>query len=242
MVPKNKFVIIGHRGASRIAPENTLKAFKEAIHLGADCVEFDVQETLDNELVIIHDYDTLRTTGVEGLVQEMTLDELRKLNFGDNETIPTLSELIKLTKGKISLNCEIKVENIGKLVLDTFQDYKVIDSVIISSFLHQELIKIQKIDSNVKLATLVPVEPSLLSEWSYKKNVIDFTYENKFYAINPLFKLADEKFVEYAHAKGLKVFPWTVNSGIAMKRLINLEVDGIITNDISRLKEVLSRV
>jgi glycerophosphoryl diester phosphodiesterase len=242
MVPKNKIVIIGHRGASKIAPENTIKAFKKAIHLGADCVEFDVQETLDNELVIIHDYDTLRTTGVEGLVQEMTLDELRKLNFGDNETIPTLAELIKLTKGKISLNCEIKVENIGKRVLGTFQDYKVIDSVFISSFLHQELIKIQKIDSNVKLATLVPVEPSLLSEWSYKKNVIDFTYENKFYAINPLFKLADEKFVEYAHAKGLKVFPWTVNSGIAMKRLINLGVDGIITNDISRLKEVLSRV
>ena len=242
MDPENKIIIIGHRGASKIAPENTLKAFREAIRLGADSVEFDVQKTLDGEIVIIHDSNIQRVTGIEGNVEEMTLEELKRLDFGNGETIPTLSELIELAKGKISLNCEIKVEGIAKKVVDLFQDYDLSESVLISSFLHEELIKIYKMNSKIKLAPLVPVEPGLFSEWNFKKSLIDYTYQNHFYAINPLFKLVGKKFIEYAHTKKIKVFPWTVNSGIAMKKLITMGVDGIITNDISRLKEVLNLI
>jgi len=232
---------MGHRGASKIAPENTLKAFKEAIRLKADAVEFDVQETVEGEIVIIHDYNTLRTAGTEGIVEQMTLKELKKLNFGNGEQIPTLLELIELAKGKISLNCEIKVESVAKKVVQMFQDADIIDSTIISSFLHDELIKIQKIEPQLKLATLVPTEAGKFSDWTYKKNLIDYTSENNYYAINPLYKLADKQFIEYAHEKNIKVFPWTVDSGIAMKKLINMGTDGIITNDITRLKEVLNR-
>ena len=232
---------MGHRGASKIAPENTLKAFKEAIRLKADAVEFDVQETVEGEIVIIHDYNTLRTAGTEGIVEQMTLKELKKLNFGNGEQIPTLLELIELAKGKISLNCEIKVESIAKKVVQMFQDADILDSTIISSFLHDELIKIQKIEQQLKLATLVPTEAGKFSDWTYKKKLIDYTSENNYYAINPLYKLADKQFIEYAHEKNIKVFPWTVDSGIAMKKLINMGTDGIITNDITRLKEVLNR-
>ena len=237
----NKIIIMGHRGASKIAPENTLKAFKEAIRLKADAVEFDVQETVDGELVIIHDYDTLRTAGTEGIVEQMTLKELKKLNFGNGEQIPTLLELIELAKDRISLNCEIKVEGIAKKIIHIFQDADILDSTIVSSFLHEELIKIQKIEPQLKLATLVPTEAGKFSDWNYKKKLIDFTSENNYYAINPLYKLADKQFIKYAHEKNIKVFPWTVDSGIAMKKLINMGTDGIITNDITRLKEVLNR-
>ncbi len=232
---------MGHRGASKIAPENTLIAFKEAIRLKADAVEFDVQETIEGEIVIIHDYNTLRTAGTEGIVEQMTLKELKKLNFGNGEQIPTLLELIDLAKDKISLNCEIKVEGIAKKLIHIFQDADILDSTIISSFLHEELIKIQKIEPHLKLATLVPTEAGKFSDWNYKKKLIDFTSENNYYAINPLYKLADKQFIEYAHEQNIKVFPWTVDSGIAMKKLINMGTDGIITNDISRLKEVLNR-
>jgi glycerophosphoryl diester phosphodiesterase len=241
MNANNKIIIMGHRGASKIAPENTLKAFKEAIRLKADAVEFDVQETVEGEIVIIHDYDTLRTAGTEGIVEEMTLKELKKLNFGNGEQIPTLLELIELAKGKISLNCEIKVEGIAKKIIHIFKDADILDSTIVSSFLHEELSKIQKIEPQLKLATLVPTEAGKFSDWNYKKKLIDFTSENNYYAINPLYKLADKQFIEYAHEKNIKVFPWTVDSGIAMKKLINMGTDGIITNDISRLKEVLNR-
>jgi len=232
---------MGHRGASKIAPENTLKAFKEAIRLKADSVEFDVQETVEGEIVIIHDYDTLRTAGTEGIIKQMTLKELKKLNFGNGEQIPTLLELVELAKDKISLNCEIKVEGIAKKIIQIFQDADILDSTIVSSFIHEELIKIQKIEPQLKLATLVPTEAGKFSDWNYKKNLIDYTSENNYFAINPLYKLADKQFIEYAHEKNIKVFPWTVDSGIAMKKLINMGTDGIITNDISRLKEVLNR-
>ena len=241
MNANDKIIIMGHRGASKIAPENTLKAFKEAIRLKADAVEFDVQETVEGEIVIIHDYDTLRTAGTEGIVEQMTLKELKKLNFGNGEQIPTLLELIELAKDKISLNCEIKVEGIAKKIIQIFQDADILDSTIISSFLHEELITIQKIEPQLKLATLVPTGAGKFSDWNYKKKLIDFTSENNYYAINPLYKLADKQFIEYAHEKNIKVFPWTVDSGIAMKKLINMGIDGIITNDISRLKEVLNR-
>ncbi|MBY9014084.1 MAG: hypothetical protein KGD68_00185 [Candidatus Lokiarchaeota archaeon] len=241
MNANNRIIIMGHRGASKIAPENTLKAFKEAIRLKADSVEFDVQETLDGEIVVIHDYNTLRTAGTEGIVNHMTLKELKKLNFGDGEQIPTLLELIELAKDKISLNCEIKVEGIAKKIIQIFQDADILDSTITSSFLHEELIKIQKIEPQLKLATLVPTEAGKFSDWNYKKKIIDYNSENNYYAINPLYKLADKQFIEYAHEKNIKVFPWTVNSGIAMRKLINMGTDGIITNDISRLKEVLNR-
>ena len=241
MNANNRIIIMGHRGASKIAPENTLKAFKEAIRLKADSVEFDVQETLDGEIVIIHDDNTLRTAGTEGIVKQMTLKELKKLNFGNGERIPTLMELIELAKDKISLNCEIKVEGIAKKIIQIFQDADILDSTIASSFLHEELIKIQKIEPQLKLATLVPTEAGKFSDWNYKKKIIDYNSENNYYAINPLYKLADKQFIEYAHEKNIKVFPWTVNSGIAMRKLINMGTDGIITNDISRLKEVLNR-
>jgi glycerophosphoryl diester phosphodiesterase len=241
MNANNRIIIMGHRGASKIAPENTFKAFKEAIRLKADSVEFDVQETLDGEIVIIHDDNTLRTAGTEGIVNQMTLVELKKLNFGNGEQIPTLLELIELAKDKISLNCEIKVEGIAKKVIQIFQDADILDSTIASSFLHEELIKIQKIEPQLKLATLVPTEAGKFSDWNYKKKLIDYTSENNYYAINPLYKLADKQFIEYAHEKNVKVFPWTVDSGIAMRKLINMGTDGIITNDISRLKEVLNR-
>ena len=231
---------MGHRGASKIAPENTLKAFKEAIRLKADAVEFDVQETVEGEIVIIHDYNTLRTAGTEGIVKQMTLKELKKMNFGNGERIPTLLELIELAKDKISLNCEIKVEGIAKKIIQIFQDADILDSTIVSSFLHEELIKIQKIEPQLKLATLVPTEAGKFSDWNYKKKLIDYTSKNNYYAINPLYKLADKQFIEYAHEKNVKIFPWTVDSGIAMKKLKNMGVDGIITNDITRLKEVLN--
>ena len=235
-----KIIIMGHRGANKIAPENTLKSFKKAIELGADIVEFDVRQSRDGEIVIIHDEDTFRTTGQKGLVEDMNLFDLKQLDFGENEKIPTLEELINLAKGKISLNCEIKVEGIIKKIVKIFQDTDLIDSVILSSFIHKELIKAKRIAPNIKLAALIPEGTGLLIDWYFKKRAIDKAVKNKFFAINPLYKLVNRQFVDYAHKKGLKVYPWTVDSGIAIKKLVNVGVDGIITNDIERAKEVLN--
>jgi glycerophosphoryl diester phosphodiesterase len=237
---KRKCVIVAHRGASNIAPENTMKAFRKAIELNADYIELDVRESKDGYLVISHEGDIFKTTGQHGLIKDMTLDELRKLDFGEGEQIPLLEEVVKLSKGIINLNCEIKVENVGKKALKLLRDADMLGSTIISSFKHDELLKIQKLSSDIKLASLVEIEPGFIISWSDKKSMIEFAARNKFYSINPFYSMVDKDFIEYCRKFKLKIFPWTVNSKIAIKRLIKLGIDGIITNQVQDVKEILN--
>ncbi len=236
---ENDILIVAHRGASVNAPENTLKAFEKAIELKADYVEFDVQETRDGKLVITHDEDIKRITGQEGLITDMTLNELRKLDFGENETIPTLEELVKLAKNNISLNCEIKVEGIAEKVIQIFREFNVIETTIISSFIHDELLKFKKLDASLKLASLEPTPGIMKIDWSKKKAMIQYCIDNELYAINPIVMMVDQQFVDFAHDNNIKVFPWTVDSKVSIKKLIRFGIDGIITNDIVRVRELL---
>lgn len=107
-------IIAGHRGNPKDFPENTLKSFRSAIDAGVNMIETDIHTTLDGELVLIHDHDVKRTTDGEGLVKNMTLEQIRALNAGDEKefmNIPTLSELLELAKSTdgLLLDLEIKV-------------------------------------------------------------------------------------------------------------------------------------
>lgn len=107
-------IIAGHRGDPKNFPENTLESFKSAIDTGADMIETDIHATLDGELVLIHDHDVKRTTDGEGLVKDMTFEQIRALNAGDENrfmNVPTLSELLELAQNsdRLLLDLEIKV-------------------------------------------------------------------------------------------------------------------------------------
>jgi len=235
-----KVLIFGHRGANSIAPENTLKAFKKAIELKADFIEFDVQMSQDRQLVITHDLDIERLTGEKKYVKDLTLDELKSKDFGDGEKIPTLEELIKETKGKICLNCEIIVEGITSKVVDILRKYDVIGTTIVSSFKHEELLKIQKLEPDLKLASLEPTKYLSEYKWDLKQEMLKFCISNKLFAINPFYPLVDQQFVDYTHKYNINVFPWTVDSKPSIRKLIKYGVDGIITNDITRVKDILN--
>ena len=99
--------IIGHRGYSAKYPENTLAAFQAAMDVGADMIEFDILLSKDNIPVIIHDDTLNRTTNGKGRVATYTLAELKKLDAGNGETIPTFEELLELTQKKIFLHIEM---------------------------------------------------------------------------------------------------------------------------------------
>lgn len=237
----NRIFIIGHRGASNIAPENSLRAFSRAIDLKADYIELDIQETKDGALVVTHDEDLQRLTGQHGYVKDFLLSDLKSLDFGEGEKIPTLEEVIELTLGNINLNCEIKVENISRKVVDVFKNYEIINSIILSSFMHAELLKFQKLAPELKLASLEPTQFLRNYGDDKKKQMISFCIDNNLYAINPFYTIVDQEFVEIAHENSIKVFPWTVDSKPIMRRLIKFGVDGIITNDINKMKQVLSK-
>ena len=238
---KDEIIIIAHRGASNIAPENTLKAFKKAIELKADFIEFDVLETKDGKIVVCHDEEISRLTGQHGFIRELTLQELKTFDFGEGEKIPSFEELIAITKGKINLNCEVIVKGISNKVIKILKKYDLTDSVIISSFKREELLRFQKIDPTVKLAYLDHNNYEMPCSWDKKEEWIQFCIDNQLYAINPFYPLVNQQFVDLAHSNNIKVFPFTVDSGPAMRKLIKFGVDGIITNDVEKVRELLNR-
>lgn len=229
----SRILLIAHRGASKIAPENTLKAFQKAIDLRADYVEFDVHQSMDGELIIIHDPNTFRSTGHRGSIKKMSLSEIKELDAGEGEQIPTLEELIKLAKGKIGLQLEIKASGLAQKIVDILQNADLIESTIISSFIHKELSEVQKIEPNAKLA------PLLLG--IRKNKTLQKATDNKFGYIHPQFKLINKSFIDAAHEKDIKVNAWTIDTRDDMEKLIKIGIDGIITNDVELAKEVLYR-
>ncbi|MHA1146756.1 MAG: glycerophosphodiester phosphodiesterase [Promethearchaeota archaeon] len=233
MNEKKEVLLIAHRGASRLAPENTLKAFQKAIDLKADYVEFDVHGTKDGEIVIMHDDDTSRTTGQKGKIKEMTLEELKVLDCGEGEKIPTLQELIDIAKGKIGLQLEIKAPGLAPKIADLLTKADLIESTIISSFDHNELLEVQKIKPKIKLSALVL--------GIKKKKTIKEAVKNHYYAIHPLYKFVNRKFLESAHENNIKVNTWTVDSPSGIRKLVDMGIDGIITNDIITAKKILNR-
>ncbi len=238
---KKKIMIIGHRGANSIAPENTLKSFQIAIDLGADYIEFDIHKSKDDEIVIMHDANTLATTGHNGLIRRMTLKELKALDCGEGEKIPTLRELIEIAKKNIRLQIEVKAKGMSEQLVSILKEEDLVESSLISSFQHIELLKIQKIALNLKLAALEPTITGWSKNWEYQSDIINNVKTHNYYGIHPRYQLVDQKFIDYAHENNIKVNIWTVNTKVAMNKFIKMGVDGIITDNIPRAKKVLNR-
>ena len=234
----NKILIIGHRGAKSVAPENTLKSFKKAIELGADFIEFDMHLSKDREIVIMHDENVFAITGKQGLIKNMTLEELKKLDCGEGEKIPTILEVIEIAKGKIGLQCEIKALNLTEQLVKLLRTHSIINSSLVSSFIFTELVQLKKIEPNLKIGLLIS---ELLRSDKEMKNHVQKAINEKFYSIHPFYKSINKELIEFAHKNNLKVVAWTVDSKVAMKKLIEIGVDGIITNDISKAKEALNQ-
>src|SRR5690349_19688410 len=114
-------LIYGHRGASTEAPENTPRAFARAIELGSDGIEFDLQATADRVPVVLHDRDVRRTTNGQGAVDRLTLSELRALDAGDGERVPTFDEVLELVGDRLHLDLEIKQGGIEAEVLSVLE-------------------------------------------------------------------------------------------------------------------------
>ena len=110
--------IFAHRGTSGRDPENTLRAFRGAIEAGADGIEFDVHSTADRVPVLIHDRDVARTTDGQGNVDELTLEQVKVLDAGEGERIPTLEETLELIGDRLQLYVEVKQAGIEREVLD----------------------------------------------------------------------------------------------------------------------------
>lgn len=236
-VGKSTILNIAHRGASAHFPENTLGAFAAAIDTAADMCELDVQLTMDGALVVIHDETVDRTTDGRGRVDAMTLAELKRLDAGSwraarfaSERIPTLAEVFDLTEGGCGLNIELKATGVGEMVGRLIRERKAQASTLVSSFDWAELVQVQNVAPEIRVGLLTDRAAA---------RVIDAAMQMKAFAINPAAKLVSLQLCARAHQQGLKVYTWTVDDPDDMRRLVEMGVDGIMTNDPEHLRTVL---
>jgi len=217
---------IGHRGACGYAPENTLASFKKALELSVDYVELDVSLSRDGYLVVIHDDKVDRTTNGTGLVIEKTLKELKQLDAGNGEKIPTLQEVLDLIDKKAKVNIELKGEKTARAAAQIIEKYAQTkgwsyNDFLVSSFNHQELHAFKTLKPQVKIGALIVGIPL---------NYARFGKDLKAYAINISMEFINKRFVDAAHTHGLKVLVFTVNDKDDIERMKNLKVDGIFSN------------
>jgi len=222
-----RVLIIAHRGASAYEPENTLRSVKRALELGADMVEVDVHTSRDGHIVVIHDTTVDRTTDGKGCVKDMTLKELKRLDAGLGEQIPTLEEVIELVRGRAQLVIEIKVPGTEERVLQIIEERVMENETLITSFYHPVIKRIKELSPYLRTGVIVasrPIKPAQLA--------LDANSD----ALFPKHTFVDLQMVEETHKYNLVVYPWTVNTINEILPLIEMRVDGIVTNKPDILK------
>ncbi|GIW47480.1 MAG: glycerophosphoryl diester phosphodiesterase [Deltaproteobacteria bacterium] len=215
-----QFRIIAHRGASAYEPENTLLAFKRAIDMKADMIELDVRMSRDGYLVVIHDSKVDRTTNGYGSVKEKTLYELKKLDAGKGEKIPTLEEVIEFAKGKTKFVVELKERGTEEKTLEIIGKHNLLEDVFIVSFQKNIIKRIKEIEPAVKTGLIVffPLNP-------IKKGKEVFAD-----AIAPFRLFVTKRLAEKVRKTGLFLFTWTVDNPLEAQNLMQIGIDGIVTN------------
>jgi glycerophosphoryl diester phosphodiesterase len=188
--------------------------------MGADLIEFDIRLSSDGHLIVIHDKKVDRTTDGTGLVREMTLGQLKKLDAGKGEKIPTFEEVIDFGKGKTRFVVELKEGGTEEKIVNLIRENDLFQDVVIVSY-HSKLVK------NVK--ALEPrVSTGLISLLPF--NAVGNGKESLVNIIAPFHYLVTKGLVERVHRNGMSLFTWVVDSQKRAERLKGIGVDGIVTN------------
>ena len=206
------------------------------MELGVDGIEIDVFLCKSGELVVFHDKKLDRLTNVKGYIENLEYDSIKKISVKGKYKIPTLNQVVELIDRKAILNIELKgrgtAEPTHKLLTPILKQKKwMANQFIISSFNWDELEIFYKLNQKVSIAILTGSDPLKALPIAKQLNAI---------AINPNFRALDPKNVKKIHNEGYKVFPYTINNPRDIEEMLNLKVDGIITDFPERVKKALS--
>ncbi len=224
--------IIAHRGGPAYAPENTLAAFKHALEMHVDWLEMDLHQTKDGALVVIHDASVDRTTNGSGLVAELTLAQIRALDAGDGEQIPTFEEVLALVQGSgVGLLPELKAAGMERELLRLLETAEYTQRTVVQSFSAQRLETLQTLAPEIQVCRLYGVEMLNLPQ-----------PESARYLAPPATAvLLNPWQIRQAHAADRRIFVWFggLEHPLIMRWLLALGVDGLMINDPSALAEIL---
>jgi glycerophosphoryl diester phosphodiesterase len=232
--------LIAHRGASGLAPENTLAAFRLALELGARAVELDVHQAADKELVVIHDEDLRRTAGRSEHIRDLSWQELCRFDVGSwfdprfsGERVPRLEETLDLVGKKAETHLELKhgsrrYPGIEARLVELLRRRRALRGCVISSFDHGALRAVRELEPKARLGYLLG-ETRLEDAWAEIKTL-------RAESLNLGRRQVDAARVAAAHRRRLKVLVYTVDDAAEARRLKKMGVDGIFS-DLPRLLE-----
>ena len=244
-------LIIGHRGASAVAPENTMAAFREALAVGADGIEFDVRLTRDGVPVVIHDSTLRRTGGLPHRIADLTSAEISKIDVGSwfaqkkgfppgtfaNETVPSLAELFILFQSDnstlyLEMKCDSPSEQrpLAEACVRAIDEHSLKERVMVECFQLPALKILSEIDPDIKTVALFEpsfTNPSVLSD----QRIINQATEVGAAALALHHRLARENLVQKAKSVGLHVAVWTVDDPAWIARAQAIGIDALITNN-----------
>lgn len=226
--------VFAHRGFSGNYPENTMLAFRKAIEAGADGIELDIHESSDGQLVIIHDENLVRTTGIDGLVSDFTLNELTKIKASKTKddafeaTIPSFEEFCDFMKdGSFITNVEIKTNNtwypdIERKAVNMIKAYGLEKRIIFSSFNWISVMRAKQLAPEI--------ECGYLYEGQKHIHLAPETVEAGIQYMHPDFALLDDETVAECAKCDVGLNIWTINTEERMKQLIEWEDEHHIIN------------
>jgi glycerophosphoryl diester phosphodiesterase len=252
-------LIMAHRGDPSAAPENSRLSMESALKVGVDFLETDVRMTKDEQLILFHDADLLRTTGSAGRVQDYSLDELRKIDIGYNYTIDgtsypfrgkghrvvTIEEAFEgYPDAKFTVDIKDSDPRAPVLLAKAIMNSNRLDSVIVASFIPPQMMRFRELVPNA-LTSAHPGEVRNFVLGVRLRAVNRFARRIQYHAFHvpikygPL-RVVNSRFVEEAHKRGIAVQVWTINDREEMEWLIDLGIDGIFTDEPMLMRAVLS--
>jgi glycerophosphoryl diester phosphodiesterase len=229
-------LVIAHRGASGERPENTLPAYELAVAQRADMIEIDLHRTRDGAIVIYHDED-LTALGGRGEIADATLADVRALDAGEGERVPTLDEVLERFGKRIPFNLELKQSLRGpyagleEVTLQRIEALGLLSQTLFSSFYDPVLDVLRRRSPEARIGVLV----SGRAPEGWRERARRFGAE----AVHFWVGLATPEAVAAAHGDGLAVHVYTVDDPEEMRRLIDRGVDGIFTNFPRRMRSLL---
>lgn len=229
-------LVIAHRGASGERPENTLSAYALAVEQGADMIEIDLHRTRDEAIVVTHD-ELLEGLGGAGEIAGATLADVRALDAGDGERIPTLDEVLDAFGGRIAFNLELKratqrdYPGLEQATLDAVRQRGLLAGMLFSSFYDPVLARLRALAPAARIG--------LLLSHKFPHGAIARAQALGAEAIHPEDSVTTPELVREAHAAGLLVHVFTVDEETELRRFLAMGVDGIFTNFPGRLRTLV---
>jgi glycerophosphoryl diester phosphodiesterase len=228
-----KPLIIAHRGDSSRALENSLEAFRLALTIPVDMIEFDIRMSRDKVLYVMHDRETGRTAKSNIDIERSVSEEISGLRLKNGEAVPTLNDVLTLVDGKAGLNIEIKSKGAGALTAAYLAGSGYRGLVLISSFRKEEVVGARRVMPDVPVSgifdTFIPAEIS-----AYKAKGYNIICLNR--------KTVTGELVALCHQSGIAVYVWTVDDEKEIRKFISWKVDGLYSNNPEMLRNVVGNI